>query len=352
MKTESNILDSVARVVGAMTGLVVKDTDWRPSRSNEPQYDGAVELQFGKQKLRQPYVAKRSLNATTIHLLSILQKQSPNGLLLVTTYVNDRQSDALRQAGVYYMDTAGNVFLAASGLHLLVSGRRLPKKGVEQSDRSKAFHSAGLRLLFSLLTDPHLDDETPGKALVSRPYREISAVTGLSHSTVGWVMADLSRQGMVLETEGRSRMLVDRARILERWVQGYLDRLRPRLVQGRFRPERNDWWQDVHLKAGLWSGEVAAASLTGMLKPGSVTIFGDTPAHSFILKHHLQKDPQGSVEFLNPFWGAAQPAAVEKKTCVHPLLVYADLLAVEDDRTHEIAQGIYEKYLRSLIETA
>jgi hypothetical protein len=37
---------------------------------------------------------------------------------------------------------------------------------------------------------------------------------------------------------------------------------------------------------------------------------------------------------------------------VHPLLVYADLMSIDDERTHEVAQSVYERYLRTLIETA
>jgi hypothetical protein len=62
-------------------------------------------------------------------------------------------------------------------------------------------------------------------------------------------------------------------------------------------------------------------------------------------------DPEGTVEFLKPFWRMSQ-APSSGPQCVHPLLVYADLLSVDDDRTREVAQNIYGKYLRTIIETA
>jgi hypothetical protein len=36
----------------------------------------------------------------------------------------------------------------------------------------------------------------------------------------------------------------------------------------------------------------------------------------------------------------------------HALLVYADLLSIDDDRTREVAQNIYDRYLRTIMETA
>ena len=134
-------------------------------------------------------------------------------------------------------------------------------------------------------------------------------------------------------------------------MQGYIGRLRPGLVIERYRPARADWWQSAELSDGLWSGETAAALLTQSLKPQTATVFGGSPSHDFVLKHLLQKDPEGTVEFLKPFWRTPQVQS-GGNPCVHPLLVYADLLSIDDDRTCEVAQIFYDRYLRAIIETA
>jgi hypothetical protein len=123
------------------------------------------------------------------------------------------------------------------------------------------------------------------------------------------------------------------------------------LVLERYRPKRGDWWKTANLESGLWSGEVATALLTGELKPGTTTIFGPVPSHAFVLGHDLQKDPLGTVEFVKPFWrdSAVPPAS---NHCAHPLLIYADLMSIDDERTHEAAQTVYDLHLRSIIETA
>ena len=128
-------------------------------------------------------------------------------------------------------------------------------------------------------------------------------------------------------------------------------RLRPGLVIERYRPARADWWQGAELVDGLWSGETAAALLTQSLKPQTATVFGGSPSHDFVLKHLLQKDQEGTVEFLKPFWRTPQARAGGDQ-CVHPLLVYADLLSIDDDRAREVSQIIYDRYLRAIIETA
>lgn len=350
MKTEFDIFELVMQAVGANTGVKGEKTAWHLQAPQGGGFEGVVQLQVGECVFHKPYVVKPSVNPATIHLLSILQRESRDGVLLITPYVNDRQGEVLRAAGVHFMDSVGNVFLAAPGVHILVSGRRLARVSAFRQ-RSRAFHPSGLQLLFALLTDPNLDSKTPGAALVGRPYRDIAAVTGISHSTIGWIMADLIQQGLVVQVDSGRRVLVERARILERWIQGYLDRLRPGIIIERYQPASANWWYAAKLEGGLWSGEVAAAMLTDSLKPGTVTIFGGRPSHAFVLQHQLQKDSQGSVEFLKPIWRLPHPSAWEKQ-CVHPLLVYADLMSINDDRTREAANIIYDRYLRSIIETA
>lgn len=350
MNTESILFEQATRAVRDAIGLECTRAARHPSPLLASGCDGIAHVRFRNRQVSQPYVIRRSLNPSVGHLLVLLRRESAQGLLLVTTHVNDRQAHLLRKAGVHFIDTAGNVFLDAPGLFLWVTGKRTAHT-TPTRDRTRAFHPGGIQLLFALLTDRHLGDEATGEALIHKPYRDMCAATGIPRSTIGWVMTDLIRQGFVIETDDGARLLTARKRILEAWVQGYTDRLRPRLLIGRYRPTRGEWWKSARLEGGLWSGEVAAAVLTRELKPGTVTIFGAPPSHAFVLENDLQKDPRGTVEFMRPFWReTATP--VPAANCVHPLLVYADLMSIDDERTQEAARTVYDRYLRSIIETA
>lgn len=349
MKRSSDIFKLASESVKGLAMLSCTD---RPRGVADNGFDGVAEIRVGKRMIRKPYVVRSTVGPDTVHLLSLLRRGSADGLLLATSHVNDRTADLLRDADVQFVDTDGNAFLSGDGVHILVTGRRTrratSKSGGASTDR--AFHPGGLQLLFHLLTDTALGSGKPGSALVDKTYRKISAATGIAHSTVGWVMADLIQQKFVVQVSPGQRMLADRLRLLERWVQAYIARMRPGLVVERYRPARADWWQDAELADGLWSGETAAALLTQSLKPQTFTVFGGRPSHDFVLRHSLQKDADGTVEFLKPFWRTPQ-ARAGGGLCVHPLLVYADLLSIDDDRTREIAQSIYDRYLHTLIET-
>ena len=350
MKRSSDIFNLACE---SIKGLAVLSRAGRPRGVAEIGFDGVAEIRAGNHLIRRPYVVRATVGPDTVHLLSLLRRGSEDGLLLAAAHVNDRTAELLRNADVQFVDTDGNAFLTGDGLYLLVTGRRTSRAAPKTDGVSKdrAFHPGGLQLLFHLLTDPALDSGKPGLALVDKTYREIGAATGIAHSTVGWVMADLVRQNFVIQVSSGQRMLADRLRLLERWVQAYIARMRPGLVVERYRPARADWWQDAKLADGLWSGETAAALLTQSLKPQTFTVFGGQPSHDFVLRHSLQKDASGTVEFLKPFWRTPQ-APAGGGLCVHPLLVYADLLSIDDDRTREVAQIIYDRYLRTIIETA
>jgi hypothetical protein len=353
MKRESDIFKWAAGSVKDLAVISCVNSGKLVTSALTKRCDGMADIRVGKHGIREPYLLRSSIGPDTVHLLSLLRQESKEGLLLVASHVNDRIGSLLRSADVHFIDTDGNLFLDAPGIHIFVIGRRSNHKPScsQRGSCSRAFYPGGLRLLFHLLSDPALNSGTAGSALVNKTYREISARTGISHSTVGWVMADLIDQNNVIQVAPGQRILADRPRILERWVQGYIERLRPGLVVERYRPPRADWWQDVTLSDGLWSGETAAALLTHALKPQTATIFGIRPSHDFVLKHLLQKDPEGSVEFLKPFWRTSQ-ALSSGVPCVHPLLVYADLLSIDDDRTREVAKLIYDKYLRTIIEAS
>ena len=94
-------------------------------------------------------------------------------------------------------------------------------------------------------------------------------------------------------------------------------------------------------------GEIAAAELTGLLKPERYTVYTDQLPGKLIYKFKFQTDPNGNREFLTPFWAFEWKLA--ENGFVPPLLIYADLMATGDVRAIEVAERIYDKYLARLI---
>jgi hypothetical protein len=147
----------------------------------------------------------------------------------------------------------------------------------------------------------------------------------------------------------RGYKLIQKEKLLHQWVAAYPEQLRPKQSLGRFRGE-NGWWQQKKLDPLIaqWGGEVAAARLTQYLKPELITIYVTAQQlNQLLLENRLKRDLAGDVEILARFW---KPGEMWKyDDLVHPILIYADLLATGNQRNIETAKMIYEQYIIRLI---
>jgi len=66
-----------------------------------------------------------------------------------------------------------------------------------------------------------------------------------------------------------------------------------------------------------------------------------------LLECKLRKDPAGEIEILNQFWNYDENLGY--KDLVHPILIYADLIATGNQRNIETAKMIYDEHIIRLI---
>ena len=267
----------------------------------------------------------------------------PHRYVVVLPQVTAAKADTLRKDEIQFIDTAGNGYINQPPVYLFIKGNKT-KNLVGTTATPRAFKQTGLKVLYALLCKPGLENAT---------YRTIAKKTDVALGMVNWVVKDLEELGFLVATgaTGRTRQLrlIEKERLLERWVTAYAEQLRPKLVLGRYRGAEG-WWRNATLnpEKALWGGEVAAAKLTNYLKPQAITVYVDRDDPTAVLiPNRLQKDPQGDVELVARFW---QPQTIPPDgDLVHPLLVYADLLATGNQRNIETAKMIYDRHLVQLV---
>lgn len=244
----------------------------------------------------------------------------------------DILAEALRAKRVAFVDTAGNAYLDRPPLLVWVKGQR-QKEREAPPQTGRAFRAPGLQVIFAFLCR---------QERVNDPYRGIAKLAGVAHGTVGEVMAELKKLGHLAEV-GQKRRLLQPERLVQKWVEAYVENLRPKLTLGRFKAEKLDWWETIDpLKYGLTiGGEGAAARLTHHLRPGTLTFFGKKADPAFLIDHHLRTDTAGEVEILRRFWNFDN----EDPALAPTLLIYADLLAIGDARCLETAKRLYDGIL-------
>ncbi len=331
--TDTTLLESVLAAARKL-GIVIEVLE------PDPGDRGAdVIVRIGNAGHDRTYVAeiKRGLRPATVGAALHQMERLDQPALLIADYVTPPMAETLMARGIAFLDAAGNAYLNQPPLLIWVKGERPTMKFPGGPPTGRAFRPGGLKVLFALLCHPEW---------VARPYRDLAGQAGVAHGTVGWVMADLQKLGFVAEISGERRLL-QQARLLKQWTEAYARTLRPKLVLGRYRTDRTGWWEELapHRYDVQLGGEVAAARITGYLRPGTVTLYGKKAEPPLLLDYQLRPDPAGPVEFVKRFW-----AFETNDEAVVPLpLIYADLLMIGDARCLETADLIHEKLLDGLV---
>jgi hypothetical protein len=338
-KTEAELLARAIRAFHDVTGIQLHEDQFMRADPRWKDVDARIRLETPHANRYFAVEVKRWLNAHTLGLTVQHLTKLPEEGLLVTEYANPNIADQLRNMGVAFMDTVGNAYVNAPPVFIYMRGQKAPPKPLHDR-QTRTFAPAGLKVVFALLCR---------QDLVVVRYRAIAEAAGVALGTVAWVLDDLQKLGHLLEVKNRERKLIEKRRLLDRWVAAYPEQLRPKLGIGRFAAPDPKWWE--HARIGnfraYWGGEVAAARLTKYLKPEVVTVYARDLPGRLLAANQLRKDERGNVEVLKAFWTEACDWA--DKEIVHPLLVYADLIATGDARNLETAKRLYDDQIIGLI---
>lgn len=265
--------------------------------------------------------------------------------LLVAPRMTAEAAEKCRELDLQFIDAAGNAYLRAPGLYVLIKGQR-PARGEDiqlaVQEEKRAGTATHLRVIFALLCQPDM---------LNAPYRDIARVAGVALGTIGMVFKDLAARGITAGGQRKGdRVMLERKKLVDEWVTTYPLRLRPKLNARRFKAPEPGWWQTVELTqfGAQWGDEVAAAKLIGYLRPETATLYlhkenGKRNLTRLVAEHRLRPAPDGDIEILDAFWDFADEQPMT--ATVPPLLAYADLIATLDPRNLEAAKLIHDQYL-------
>ena len=309
--------------------------------------DALLTLAADNTQLRYVVEAKRAVTNTTLGA-AIAQARTLAGAtnrtpLLIAEYIPTGIAEKLKAQDQQFADAAGNAYLTGKGTLIWVCGRKRPPALAPY--RGGAFAAGGIKVLFALLCNP---------ALAAAAQRHIADTAGVALGTVPGVLRDLAEKGHVLG-KGKSRRLAYLPRLLDEWVTIYAHTLYPRTLLRTLAPPNLDGWENWNIAqyGARWGAEPAAKILVGQIHPGNLTLYVKRLPGRLIAEQRMVEpapsDEQGLVHFRENFWGNGADETPEPPT-VHPLLVYADLLATGDGRCIETAELVRETHLARLLE--
>jgi hypothetical protein len=332
-----NIIEEALTVFEKTTGFEV---NLQTEHLNNTEYpDGLVQIAHQNDKWHFAVEVKARMTRATAGMGRLEPLDHEEKILMVTEYVTPPIADLLKELNIFFIDTAGNAYINEPGLYVFIKGNK-PQLTLKTKTQKRLFKPSGLRVVFALLNHPEM---------INKPYRDMAKAADVALGTVGWLVKDLKETGFCIEIGKRNRKLMNLETLFKRWVEAYPEQLRPKLIKERFEATNPNWWKEIDLKAygAYWGGEVAAANLTGYLKPAKATIYTNEPIGELVLKNRLRKAEQGNVEILTLYWNFKYELA--DRDIVPPILVYADLMATGDHRNIETAAIIYEKYIGRFI---
>jgi len=341
--TEHVTLNNALQALQRETGLQLEIEKW-DAQLGDCQVDALIKLQGVKKRFAaeiKKWAQQANLGAL-IHQIKNLPEQG----ILIADYVNPKMAEKLRQADVQFIDTEGNAYINALPAYVYVKGNRTntTKQGLN-TKTNRAFEPMGLKVIFAFLCDPEL---------VNAAYREIAEKAGVAVGTVGWVIKGLKETDFIRgQGNKQQRRIINYKKLLDRWVEVYPERLRPKQWLGDFITDNPNWWQDANLQkyAAYWGGEIAATKYTNYLKPqDGIVYLNETQLNQFIAEQRLYKASNrvetqaAQVTLYRTFWHDVK-GNEKNNALVDPILVYADLVATGDARNLEIARSIYDEHI-------
>lgn len=280
-------------------------------------------------------VERSFLSSRTVE--ELVETAQRRQVLLLAPLISGESAARLTAAGANYLDEAGNLHLAL-GEHYLahIEGKTRPPLA-----RPAGIRSAGYRVLFALMVWPEL---------AGRPQREIAEHAGTSRTAVAALMQRLAAEGHFVGKDERRRLVLADD-LLQRWIVGYTDLLRPALFLRRFQMPEGGREVLIRRLAAMgedrfaWGGGMAASRLGGTFVGERVTLHvrGPYPALP------LRPDRDGPIHVLGIPGPLAWPGGAPDwngggAQAVHPLLVFAELMDERGDRALQAAADLRARF--------
>ena len=268
--------------------------------------------------------------------------------ILAASYIQSRIATQLRDCGIQYMDAAGNAFINSNNYHVVIVGQKPSRKAIDSKmvkakvpgddkKTGKAFQPSGLKVIFTLLSDP---------ALANTSLRNIVNQSGVSLGSVSAIQKDLIAHGY-LQKVNNTIALKNRPQLITRWAEAFPYLVRNKMHLGQFTADNIDWWRSVDDDMGIQlSGEVAASLLSNYLQPKDGIVYTTKETLKTLMKvarlRQLKEGEQPifTVDVYEPFWAMASGKLVAPE-----LIVYSDLLSNNDPRNEDAARRLYDEYL-------
>ncbi|MEO8885539.1 MAG: type IV toxin-antitoxin system AbiEi family antitoxin [Mucilaginibacter sp.] len=331
---ETQIVNNALLQLNQKTGLT---GCWMPANAG---IDGEMDLLLDNKNLHVYIEVKQELRHHQLPQLMEMAKKYPP-FMVVADRISPTLKEILRENKIGYLDGAGNIYLHTPKRFVWLDGHK--HTTAEKPVTNRAFTKTGLKTVFYLLLYPDR---------INWPYRNLAKATQVALGNINNIIQGLKEAGFILPVNEKEVRLQNKKVLLDRWIAGYRETLKPALRLGSFRFWNDHTftdWKALPVKPGetIWGGEPAADLLTNYLNPAILTIYTEEKRAALVPKWKLIPAEDGNIRVFEKFW---KDNEMDGEIFAPPLLVYADLVITDDPRCIETAELIYNKYLKDELE--
>lgn len=279
-------------------------------------------------------VVKTKFVLSQILMLKETVKDIKN-FVLITDYITTQAKELLKANDINYIDTIGNIYLKTNSFFVFVEINKTNRTVSKTINR--AFKAAGLKVVFQFLVNSEC---------VNLPYRQIADRANVAIDTVGKVIKELLRDNYIVKKDSKNYQVTDKKRLFEDWATNFNKNLKPKLIQKKYRFLHKDTeFKTIVLpESTYWGGAYAAEIITNYLDANTGLIYTDLDFSEVMKDIKLLPDSNGNITIIEKFW-----TSNEMKNTVHPMLVFADLIAENNPRYLETANLIYKNYVENYL---
>jgi|SRR5688572_1261228 len=326
----------------------VKDARLTPfPRSSHGSADRGVRIRTPKGtyaftvETKSSYLDRSTLNATISHA-NALSRTSHHPVLLLARYIPRPSGEKLVEAGVNFVDLAGNMHLSLDNNYVRTVLGNKEVRGY--SDR--ILTPSRVQLLFAFAAQPES---------VNWSVRRLSDLSGVSKSNVAKLRQQLLMEGLLISSK-RNVTVQDAKELEQQLLRGYEQVLRPKILIGRFRAQES--MEELLLKkfkqvskesSVIWSltGGPAAFLLQryyrGVELPLFVNVLPDTVQRDL----RMLPDKAGPIIVMRSFGPLTHWKTVQGTAVAHPWLIFTELMRSQDPRAHEAAVQLKTELLNA-----
>ena len=347
MNNKIDLLKTGLRLLGETAGIEVARKSSIPAETTAIM-DSLISLQFpAGDKVGVCVYVKRTLRPAHLAEIEYVREQckaqSPSArFLLISAAVSEPLAQELRKRGIWFVDMVGNIHVDLPGqLLLFVAGLKPADREVQPS--SMRLSEQGARILFQFLRHGPEMQAT---------YRDLVQATGVSLGMISKLATQWRAEGLVRRAGRGTHVVLQPIKALNLWSDTYAEKLAPKLLIGRYSSVHDrDFASLLNLPKttlpAVIGGEVAADVLTGYLRAGGLHLYmGESEAGRIRKQLRLAPSDTGSIELRRAFsTDLAGAETAYGMPLAHPALVYAELMAEQDDRLAETAMRLRQELL-------